>query len=60
MPNQRAKHMRRTTITVGDDLYEYAMEEARRRGINDFSTYVRVLISAEKDRRKKHEKNNRD
>jgi hypothetical protein len=52
--------MKRTTITVGYDLYEWAMVEARRRGINDFSTFVRVLISAEKDRRRTHEKQNPD
>jgi hypothetical protein len=36
------------------------MGEARRRGINDFSTFVRTLIAAEqrKERRKTNEKNN--
>jgi hypothetical protein len=61
VPNQRAPHMRRATITVGTDLYEWAMLEARRRGINDFSTFVRVLIAAEKNKeRRKHGKNNPD
>jgi hypothetical protein len=60
MPNQRASGLKRTTITVGVDLYEWAMGEARRRGINDFSTFVRTLIAAEqlKERRKTNEKNN--
>ena len=60
MPNQRAQDIRRTTITVGADLYAWAMAEARRRGINDFSTFVRTLIAAErnKERRKNHAKNN--
>jgi hypothetical protein len=60
MPNQRASGVKRTTITVGADLYAWAMGEARRRGINDFSTFVRTLIAAEqrKERRKTNEKNN--
>jgi hypothetical protein len=60
MPNQRAIGVKRTTITVGADLYAWAMGEARRRGINDFSTFVRTLIAAEKlrERRKTNEKNN--
>jgi hypothetical protein len=60
MPNQRASGVRRTTITVGADLYAWAIGEARRRGINDFSTFVRTLIAAEqlKERRKTNEKNN--
>ena len=60
MPNSRAANIRRTTITVGLHLYEWAMGEARRRGINDFSTFVRTLIAAEqlRERRKTNEKNN--
>ncbi len=60
MPNQRATNVKRTTITVGQELYDWAMAEARRRGIDDFSTFVRVLIAAErnKERRKTNEKNN--
>ncbi len=60
MPNQRATNVKRTTITVGQELYDWAMAEARRRGIDDFSTFVRVLIAAErnKERRKSNEKNN--
>jgi hypothetical protein len=58
MPNQRAANIRRTTITVGRDLYEWAMAEAKRRGIDDFSTFVRTLIVAERNKeRRKHEKN---
>jgi hypothetical protein len=59
MPNQRAANIKRTTITVGRELYEWAMAEARRRGIDDFSTFVRALIAAErnKERRKTNEKN---
>jgi hypothetical protein len=48
MPNQRASNIKRTTITVGADLYAWAMAEARRRGIDDFSTFVRTLIAAER------------
>jgi hypothetical protein len=60
MPNQRAENIRRTTITVGADLYAWAMAEARRRGINDFSTFVRTLIAAQrnKEKRKTNAKNN--
>ena len=59
MPNQRATNVKRTTITVGADLYAWAMAEAKRRGINDFSTFVRTLIAAERNKeRRKHEKNN--
>jgi hypothetical protein len=47
--------MKRTTITVDQPLYAWAMAEAKRRGINDFSTFVRTLIAAEK-RNKSHEK----
>ena len=58
MPNQRASNIKRTTITVGADLYACAMAEARRRGIDDFSTFVRTLIAAErnKEKRKTNEK----
>jgi Arc/MetJ family transcription regulator len=48
MPNQRAAHIKRTTITVDDSLYAWAMQQARRTGINDFSTFVRTLIAAER------------
>jgi predicted CopG family antitoxin len=59
MPNQRAENIRRTTITVGKDLYAWAMAEAKRRGLNDFSTFIRSLIAAERKRveRKTNEKN---
>lgn len=59
MPNQRSATIKRTTITVDADLYAWAMGEAKRRGINDFSTFVRTLIAAErnKEKRKQHEKN---
>lgn len=62
MPNQRAANIKRTTITVGRELYEWAMAEAKRRGIDDFSTFVRTLIAAErnKQRRKNNEKNDSD
>jgi hypothetical protein len=57
MPNQRAANVKRTTITVGKELYAWAMAEARRRGLDDFSTFVRALIAAERNReRRKHEK----
>jgi hypothetical protein len=55
VPNQRASSMRRTTITVDESLYVWAMAEAKRRGINDFSTFVRTLIAAER-KNKSHEK----
>ena len=59
MPNQRAANIKRTTITVGRELYDWAMAEARRRGLDDFSTFVRTLIAAERKREeRKHEKNN--
>jgi hypothetical protein len=60
MPNQRANNVRRTTITVGKELYAWAMAEARRRGLDDFSTFVRSLIAAERKKveRKTNEKNN--
>lgn len=48
MPNQRAAHIKRTTITVDDSLYDWAIKQARKTGINDFSTFVRTLIAAEK------------
>jgi hypothetical protein len=59
MPNQRAENIRRTTITVGKDLYAWAMAEARRRGLDDFSTFVRSLIATERKKieRKTNEKN---
>jgi hypothetical protein len=58
MPNQRADNIRRTTITVGKELYAWAMAEARRRGLDDFSTFIRTLIAAERKRvrRKTNEK----
>jgi hypothetical protein len=60
MPNQRSSNVKRTTITVGQTLYDWAMAEAKRRGINDFSTFVRTLIAAEqlREKRKTNEKNN--
>ena len=57
MPNQRDPSMKRTTITVGDALYAWAKAEAKRRGINDFSTFVRTLIAKEKNAQEgSHEK----
>ena len=53
MHNQRASNIKRTTITVGADLYAWAMAEARRRGIDDFSTFVRTLIAAERNKERK-------
>jgi hypothetical protein len=55
MPNQRDPSLKRTTITVDEELYRWAIEEAKRRGINDFSTFVRTLIAAER-KNKSHEK----
>jgi hypothetical protein len=48
MPNQRDPRMRRTTITVGDALHAWCLAEAKRRGINDFSTFVRIVLTKEK------------
>ena len=59
MPNKRAEGLKRTTITVDVELYLWAMTEAKRRGINNFSTFVRVLIAEERRKQgnKTHEKN---
>lgn len=59
MPNKRAEGLKRTTITVDVEFYLWAMAEAKRRGINNFSTFVRVLIAEErrKSASKNHEKN---
>lgn len=59
MPNQRANGLKRTTITVDAELYLWAMAEAKKRGINNFSTFVRVLIAEERRKQgnKTHEKN---
>ena len=51
MPNQRSSKIKRATITVDLDAHAWALAEARRTGINDFSTFIRVLIA--KERRKK-------
>jgi hypothetical protein len=49
--------MRRTTITVGDALHAWALAEAKRRGINDFSTFVRTILAKEKNsQERKNEK----
>jgi hypothetical protein len=49
--------MRRTTITVGDTLHAWALAEAKRRGINDFSTFVRTILAKEKNsQERKNEK----
>jgi hypothetical protein len=57
MPNQRDPSMKRTTITVGAALYEWAKAEAKRRGINDFSTFVRTLIAKEKNAQERPNEN---
>lgn len=44
--------MKRTTITVDKQMHAWSMDEARRLGINDFSTFVRMLIAREKGKRK--------
>ena len=61
MPNQRAKNIKRTTITVEKASHAWAVAEGQARGINDFSTFVRVLIAAEKKRmeRGRNEKKDR-
>jgi hypothetical protein len=56
MPNQRAANIRRCTVTVGKELYTWAMAEARARGIDDFSTFVRVLIASERKRTERKSK----
>lgn len=48
MPNQRAKHLKRTTITVDMQLYLWAIKEADARGIGTFSGFVRTLLAKEK------------
>ena len=50
--------MKRTTITVEKASHAWAVAEGQARGINDFSTFVRVLIAADKKRmgRGKNEK----
>lgn len=53
MPNQRAAHIKRATITVDRKLYEWAKATAEKTGINDFSTYIRTLIAAEIEEEKK-------
>ena len=60
MPNQRASNIKRTTITVGADLYAWAMAEARRRGIDDFSTFVLTLIAADRNREKRKTNEKKD
>ena len=59
MPNKRAEGLKRTTITVDVALYMWAMAEAKRRGLNNVRTIVRVLIAEEKRKQgnKTHEKN---
>lgn len=59
MPNKRAEGLKRTTITVDEQLYLWAMSEAKKRGVNNFSAFVRVLIAEEKRKQgsKAHEKN---
>ena len=48
MPNQRAKHLKRATITVDMQLYLWAIKEADSRGICNFSAFVRTLLAKEK------------
>lgn len=49
--------MKRTTITVEKASHAWAVAEGQARGINDFSTFVRVLIAAEKKRMERGTKN---
>ena len=57
MPNQRAKNMKRATITVGHEAHSWALAESKRRGIHDFSTFIRTLIAKEMElERRRNEK----
>lgn len=60
MPNQRSKKIRQTSITVDEELHAWALEEAKRRGINDFSTFVRVLIAMHKAEVEKQSMNHKN
>lgn len=51
MPNQRDAKMKRATITVDRAAHAWALAEAKLHGINDFSTFVRMLIAKEKNRK---------
>ncbi len=49
--------MKRTTITIGRDAHLWALAEAKRRGVNDFSTFVRTLLAKEMElERRRNEK----
>jgi hypothetical protein len=50
MPNKRAANIRRATITLDDDVHAWALEQSRKIGLNDFSTYVRYIIAHEMER----------
>jgi hypothetical protein len=51
MPNQRSSKMKRATITVEHEIHAWALSQAKHLGINDFSTFVRMLIAKEKNRK---------
>jgi hypothetical protein len=51
MPNQRSSKLRRATITVDRETHAWALSQAKLLGINDFSTFVRMLIAKEKNRK---------
>lgn len=55
MPNQRAKHLKRATITVDTQLYLWAIKEADSRGIGNFSAFVRTLLAKEKRKGRNNE-----
>jgi hypothetical protein len=50
MPNKRAANIRRATITLDDDVHAWSLEQSRKLGLNDFSTFVRHIIAREMER----------
>lgn len=44
MPNQRAKNVRRVTLTLDDELLRELEEECRRQGVDNRLEYIRAVL----------------
>jgi hypothetical protein len=41
----------KTSVTIDPELFEWAKKEANRLGVSDLSTFLRMLIAADKARK---------
>lgn len=46
----------KTSVTIDPELFDWAKSEAHRLGVSDLSTFLRMLIAADKARKEQEKK----